>query len=691
MRLVIADSFTRSLEKLDPQSQNLVKQAAFDLQMNPENPGFKLHRLDRAKDKCFWSARVSRDIRLIIHQQPETNLLCYAGHHDDAYDWAENRKLEIHPDTGAPLFVEVEERIEQIVKRVVREESVKPPLFAQYESDYLRKLGVPTQWLDPIRYITEDNIDELDEHIPQEALERLYDLAAGTPVPVPVTLAYEDPLQHPDAGRRFRILTDSEELASALEAPWEKWLVFLHPRQRFAVNANYNGPAKVVGGAGTGKTVVALHRAVRLAKENPGHKILLTTFSSTLAERLAQQLDLLVENESRWRRNIEVTHVHKRFSDAWRQQKGRLRVATENDLRSALELAYSRSPGMEQDLAFFRSEWRLIVDPNGINTWTQYKAVSRQGRGTPLGARQRMKVWSLFELVLRDLQNRGLMTWSLLSKWAATEGIIDQYDHAVVDEAQDLGPAELMALRAIVKKGRNDLFFCGDAGQQIYRTPFAWSSCGLDIRGRSSRLRVNYRTTSQIKRFSETVLPSDTSDEGNDEDREVISLMSGPEPEVYLCNTVAEEKEVLADLVKELAESGIQPGEMAIFARTEHYLGKVVRPALQSIGIDHQNLTDNASSQSGKVTCGTMHRAKGLEFRVVVLSGCTEGLLPLKAAMDSASDDAEAEEILEREAHLLYVACSRARDRLLVISGGVPSQFLPLSSQVVGSPWFVGR
>jgi superfamily I DNA/RNA helicase/mRNA-degrading endonuclease RelE of RelBE toxin-antitoxin system len=676
MRLVIADSFTRSLEKLDPQSQNLVKQAAFDLQLNPANPGFKLHRLGRARDKRFWSARVSRDIRIIIHQQPDTNLLCYAGHHDDAYDWAENRKLEVHPDTGAPLFVEIEERIEEIVKRVVREESVKPPLFAQYENGYLQKLGVPTQWLEPIRYITEDNIDELDDHIPQEALERLYNLAAGVPVPVPTATAYDDPLEHPDAGRRFRILTDSEELATALEAPWEKWLVFLHPRQRFVVNANYNGPAKVVGGAGTGKTVVAVHRAVRLAKENPEHRILLTTFSSTLAERLSLQLELLLEQRNPLRQNIDVTHVHKKFSNSWRQQKGRLRIASESEIRSALENAHLTADGVEQELEFLRSEWRLVIDPYGIQTWEEYKAVSRQGRGTPLGIRQRLKVWSVFDQMLGDLKSNGLMTWSMLSKWAANEGEIKLYDHAVVDEAQDLGPAELSALRSIVRPGRNDLFFCGDAGQQIYRTPFSWSSCGLDIRGRSSRLRINYRTTSQIERFSESVLPSSTADEGNEEDRDVISLMSGPEPEVIECETVAEEKNLLIKLILDLVARGIEPGEIAIFARTDHYLSKVVRPALVDASMEYQNLTENESSQSGRITCGTMHRAKGLEFRVVILTGCTEGLLPLKAALDSASDAVEAAEILEREAHLLYVACSRARDRLILTSGGQLTQFL---------------
>lgn len=670
MRLVIADSFTRSLEKLDPQSQSLVKQAAFDLQVNPENPGFQLHRLDRARDKRFWSARVSRDVRLIIHQQPETNLLCYAGHHDDAYDWAENRKLEIHPDTGAPLFVEVEERIEQIVKRVVREESVKPPLFAQYESDYLRKLGVPPQWLDPIRYITEDNIDQLDEHIPQEALERLYDLAAGTPVPVPIAQAYDDPLHHPDAGRRFRVLTDSQELAVALEAPWEKWLVFLHPRQRQTVSADYNGPAKVVGGAGTGKTVVALHRAARLARENPGHRILLTTFSSTLADRMAAQLNLMTEKSSDWRSQIDVTHMHKKFADAWHRVKGPLNIVSERQLKALIETAQATNGAPEFGLPFLKAEWRLIVEPYAINTWDEYRTVPRTGRGTPLGARQRRKIWDVFEIVLQNLGSQRLTTWSLLSRWASTEGGIDQYDHAVIDEAQDLGPAELKAIRAIVKRGKNDLFFCGDAGQQIYRTPFSWAACGLEVKGRSSRLRINYRTTSQIKNFAETVLPRNTLDEESDEDRAVISLMTGPDPEVRCFDTVAKERAGLEELFRDLIASGIEKRQIACFGRTESYLAKTLVPVLEKLNIDWQDLSSQVMEAENRVSIGTMHRAKGLEFPVVILVGCTDSIVPLKIAVDSATDDSERLEVLDREAHLLYVACSRARDRLILTSGG---------------------
>ncbi len=676
MRFVIADTLNRSLDKLDGQSQSLIKQTAFDMQRNPENPGLKLHRLNRARDKRFWSARVTSDLRLIIHQQPNVFMLCYAGHHDDAYDWAENRKLDIHPDTGAPLFVEVEERIEEVVRTVVREESFKSPLFAEFDPAYLRKLGVPPQWLDALKYVTEDNIDQLDERIPQEALERLYDLAAGTPVPVPAAERLDDPLNHPDAGRRFRVMTDSDELKVALNAPWEKWLVFLHPRQRYAVESNYNGPAKVVGGAGTGKTVVALHRAARLAKENPGCRILLTTFSSTLAKRLSDSLDLLGGKQCPWRKSIEVTHVHRLFADAWRCREGPLRVASVGEINTVLERALRGSPGQDLDLGFFRSEWRLIVDPSGIENWEQYKTVSRQGRGTPLGMRQRLKAWVVFELALRELEDAGLTTWSFLSKWVKNNPVLEPFDHALIDEAQDLGQMELQALRAIVVPGRNDLYFCGDAGQQIYRVPFSWSSLGIDIRGRSTRLRVNYRTTSQIKSFSEKFLPEGTSDEGSDEGRDVVSLMSGPEPEIHVCETSAEERERLGSILRDLVSEGRAPGEIAIFARTEHYLDRVARGAVIDQGLEYRNLSDDRDLSPDGVLCGTMHRAKGLEFRIVILVGCSDGLIPCKTALDAAGDDAERDELLHLEAHLLYVASSRARERLILLSSGKLSSLL---------------
>lgn len=261
------------------------------MQMNPSNPGFSFHKLDKAKDKNFWSIRVNCDIRLIVHKTSDSLLLCYVDHHNNAYQWAEKRKLEIHPRTGAAQLVEIRERIEEITVAkyidIERPLVVKPVLFAKHSDEELLGYGVPIDWLNDVRQATEDSILELADHLPGEAAEALLDLAVGvTPKkPEPVDEGI-DPFHHPDAQRRFRVMNNVEELAQALDYPWEKWTVFLHPAQRQLVERDYNGPAKVSGSAGTGKTIVALHRAMFLARKHPEARVLLTTFSDTLAHEM---------------------------------------------------------------------------------------------------------------------------------------------------------------------------------------------------------------------------------------------------------------------------------------------------------------------------------------------------------------------------------------------------------------------
>jgi len=284
MEFRIADTFTDSLGKLTGEEQKAVKTTAFDLQLNPANPGMQFHRLDRAKDKRFWSVRVSGDIRLIVHRTSKSLLLCYVDHHDAAYDWAERRKLETHPTTGAAQLVEIHEMVRKVpvAEYVEVEQPVpsEPPLLVDFSDDDLLSYGVPIEWLDEVREATENSILEIADHLPSEAAEAVLNLAVGvTPEVVQPVSAGTDPFDHPDAQRRFRVMSNVEELERALEYPWEKWAVFLHPAQRELVDRSYNGPARVSGSAGTGKTVVALHRAVFLARENPDARILLTTFS----------------------------------------------------------------------------------------------------------------------------------------------------------------------------------------------------------------------------------------------------------------------------------------------------------------------------------------------------------------------------------------------------------------------------
>src|SRR5437867_1175158 len=311
MDFLIADSFTDSLARLTGEEQKAVKTTAFDLQMNPTSPGLSFHRLAKAKDRNFWSLRVSVDLRLIVHKTQGSVLLCYVDHHNKAYDWAERRKLETHPKTGATQLVEIRETVKEVVVPVyVQAEMPTPPkplLFADTPEEELLGYGVPAEWLNDVRQATEDTLLLLADRLPAEAAEALLELATGgKPRLAQPVMTVTNPFDHPDAQRRFRVLTNVEELQRALDFPWEKWTVFLHPEQRQWVERDYNGPARVSGSAGTGKTVVALHRAAHLARTHPDTRVLLVTFSDTLAHALHTQLKRLIGSEPRLGDRIDV-------------------------------------------------------------------------------------------------------------------------------------------------------------------------------------------------------------------------------------------------------------------------------------------------------------------------------------------------------------------------------------------------
>ena len=280
MEFGIADTFTASLARLSGAEQKAVKTTAFGLQLDPSAPGMRFHRLDRARDPNFWSVRVNDDIRLIVHRTLASLLLCFVGHHDTAYAWAERRRIERHPTTGAAQLVELPERVEHHAMPAAPTAAAppKPSLFAGIADNTLLGYGVPREWLDRVRGANEDALFEIVERLPQEAAEALLELATGATPEIPVRAPVDaDPFAHPDAQRRFRVLTNVDELERALDYPWDKWAVFLHPLQRRLVERDYTGPARIAGSAGTGKTIVALHRAVTLARRHPQACVLLTT------------------------------------------------------------------------------------------------------------------------------------------------------------------------------------------------------------------------------------------------------------------------------------------------------------------------------------------------------------------------------------------------------------------------------
>lgn len=343
MEFRIADTFTASIGKLTGEEQKAVKTSAFDLQLNPANPGLQFHRLDRAKDSNFWSVRVNRDIRIIVHKTDSSLMLCYVDHHDDAYKWAGRRKIERHPKTGAAQLVEIEETVREIeIPQYVHTEVeiAKPEprlLFADCASEELLNYGVPPEWIERIKAANEDSFFKIVEHLPSEAAEALLELATGGTPKAAVQIPEEsNPFEHPDAQRRFRVMANHEELERALEFPWDKWSVFLHPTQRELVEKVYSGPARIAGSAGTGKTVVALHRAVNLVRRDNEARVLLTTFSTTLANALKNQLRRLIGNEPRLAERLEVHSIQDIGERLYQSNFGKLQIANEEQVTKLL-------------------------------------------------------------------------------------------------------------------------------------------------------------------------------------------------------------------------------------------------------------------------------------------------------------------------------------------------------------------
>lgn len=685
MEFRIADTFTDSLTKLTGDEQKSVKTTAFDLQLNPANPGLSFHKLEKARDKNFWSVRASSDVRIIVHRSNDSLLLCYVDHHDKAYQWAQRRKLEVHPKTGAAQLIEIRERFEEITipKYVEALQPVQPklPLFAHIAAEALLGYGVPEDWLDDVRTANEDTILELADHLPAEAAEALLDLATGVTPQVPQPLPVDvNPFDHPDAQRRFRVMNNMEELERALEFPWEKWTVFLHPAQRQLIDLDYSGPARVSGSAGTGKTIVALHRAVYLTRSNPDVRVLLTTFSDTLASALRTKLKRLIGSEPRLGERLDVHAMNAIGLRLYELNFGRAKVATRETVNQLLAEAAAAVESHKFSQHFLWTEWEQVVDAWQLDSWESYRDVTRLGRKTRLIEQQRRILWSIFDQVRSNLQTRKQITYAeLFTKLAKhlAESKQHPFDYCVVDEAQDINVAQLRFLAALGGSRPNSLFFAGDLGQRIFQQPFSWKALGVDIRGRSRTLRINYRTSHQIRMQADRLLGPELSDvDGNSEERRgTTSVFNGPVPIIRALDSHDEEIKTVADWLAGRLKEGLKAHEIGVFVRSTAELDRATS-AVKQAGLDFKILDEHVETMIDQVSISTMHLAKGLEFRAVVAMACDDEIIPLQERIETVADDADLQEVYDTERHMLYVACTRARDHLLVTSGDVPSEFL---------------
>jgi len=680
MNFLIADTFTASFNRLSGLDQKAVKATVFDLQMDPSGNGLQLHRIGNSKDPNFWSARVNRDIRLIVHKTGDSVLVAYVDHHDPAYAWAERRRIEAHPRTGAIQIVEVRERVEDVAPPPMfdfvfpelaggRSAAPSPLLFSSLGDEALLSAGVPADWLADIRAADENGFFALAAHLPAEASEALLEYAATGILPAP-TLATADPFSHPDALRRIRPIADQEELEQALAFPWEKWGVFLHPSQRALVDRPFFGPARVAGSAGTGKTIVAIHRAVRLARANPNARILLASFSQPLADAMAKKLLVLAPETGGIVPRITTASFRGIAEEMHQLEHGvRPRIASEQTLRERIRDAATKAGLKGFSERFLLSEWTNVIDAWGIVSPEAYVTVQRMGRKSRLGPNQRERLWPVFAAVRTALASERYTTWAdVFTTLAAAIGsrASKPFDHVIIDEAQDLAPAELRFFAALAPSDVDGIFLAGDVGQRIFQHPYSWAGLGIDVRGRSHTLKVCYRTSQQIRQAADRLLPTILRDTDGleDERRGIVSVFAGPTPEVRTFDGASAEDAAVRDTIYGwLREEKISPHEVGVFVRTPQLVPRARAAIANLVG-------------AAEIVASPMSLAKGLEFRAVVVMACDEGILPLDERVADAADEAELDDVYETERRLLYVACTRAREHLLLTCTRPGSEYL---------------
>ncbi len=636
-------------------------------QQDPRHPSLQVHQIQRA-GKDIWSAYVNKDLRAICHLDGDTWTIAHVDHHDKAYLWAERRQIGRHPITGGLQIVE-EAQITRTVEKVITV-PVAAPLFANSADTYLLSLGVPPTWLTVIREIrSDDQLLDVIAKLPPEVSERLMSLASGDLPTPPVPLPPGRPIQEaPDTQERFYTVGDEAELKAALSAPMERWITFLHPSQRALVTRIYKGPAKISGAAGTGKTVVGLHRARHLAKN--GNQVLFSSYVGTLCENLAHQLDRLCSPAER--AQIQVRTLHAQAKELVHRVEPNAQVANGDQVDALLE-QYRRRHAAGFEPGMVRAEWDQVIRPQALQTWDDYRRAKRAGRGKGISVQDRKTLWQVFSAVISALQQQNRYDWpGLVLRAEALLGsgqVESPFDAVIVDEAQDLGPLELRLVARLAQKAPHQLLLLGDSGQRIYTPGQSLSGLGIDIRGRSTVLKINYRTTEQIRRLADQLRRAST--DPDEPEVAARSLLKGPAPRLKGFVQQSDELTFIVQATKDWLQNRA-PEAVAVFARTNDLLD-LLGSQLTAAAVPFCRLSEDKPGPG--VRLGTLHRAKGLEFQAVVVAFAGDRQLPQPAAI-AGPDPADIDAGLDQERQLLYVAMTRARDELLITWHGKVSRFL---------------
>lgn len=706
-RVAVSKSFMKSYSSLPKRQQKKAREFTEKFQRDPTQSGINFERLNAVRDSKVRSVRIDDEYRAIVIHPPrgDVYLLVWVDHHDEAYAWVRNRVFEVNPTSGVFQVFEQQDGDGDgsggtVPEPAPAETSYEPAgLFDEVSDEDLLFAGVPQPLLAAVRGLeTEHDLDALAQFLPDDASDMLYYMASGHSLieaieemaradKAPAKVDVEDfstALDRPESRQTFKVVESGNELDEMLDAPLEEWRIFLHPTQRKVVEIKANGPVRVLGGPGTGKTVALMHRTRHLLTHvftEPDDRVLVTTFTRNLALELSGHLRKLCGDDAK---RAEVTNLHSWAAGFMRGEGVEFRLVQPGDRERLMEAALNEVGGDERPLSFLLDEWDQVVQAQGLGTRDDYFTARREGRGARLSRRQRADVWTVFERYRELLDERHRVEWPDVIRetrlYIEKRKIPLPYKAVLADEVQDFSAAELTLLRAMVPPGPNDMFLVGDAHQRIYGNKTRLGRCGIEIRGRSRRLKVNYRTTAQISNHAVALLqdrPVDDLDGGTDDLKGYHSLRTGPEPTVRaLPNEAAEAEAILAQLAE--WRQTVPDESICVSARTRRLLNDRYRPLLENAGIPTVVIEKDPESEARQpgVRLATMHRMKGLEFPCVLLAAVHDKVVPLERPAISSDDEGlrEAHELQER--CLLYVAMTRARDHLTITGFGRPSMFL---------------
>lgn len=732
------------------------------LMADPSNPSLHIEPIKNPQDKRVRTGRINSKYRAVLFeiqgQADKHFVLIDVLNHDEAYELAAKARMRMNPVTGVtelltvsdtPSPEEIQAEIESRAKAYAAEQlaqqqaDVTPPPSMEASEEkspkeiletagitsemLLKELGIsPVSLKVVFSAASESELDALLEASPSWEHDAIIGVLAGLSIEEvkdELSLVEEDAepvavnedeqliagLQTPAARMEFAYDAGQEVLEAIISTgTFNEWRIFLHPSQEGAVKANHSGSARLLGGAGTGKTVVVVHRTNYLLQKEPNSRILLTTFTRELANSLKSQMNLLnpsYEEASThgacglWISGIDAL-VHRVIENA---QQSEINAALESELgiiatlrpgpldsrmerrlwEEAAAISGDDLPPEKAHPEFLSQEYSTVILTHGTKDEKSYLRVSRAGRGTSLNRKERKSLWATVMAFHSKCVALGRFTFPALAVIAA--GVITHratdsgiFDHVLVDEAQDFHAGHWRFIRACVKPGPNDIFLAEDSHQRIYGQRLVLSHYGIFTRGRASKkLRVNYRTTAQNLHYAASILDGEEwidLDEQTDDLNGYRSVRRGPAPVFELSATKQEEAEKLAEQIRTWT-SAQENVSIGVLTRTRTRREEVV-VQLSELGIDVNDRSDSNSAAEATVSVMTMHNAKGLEFTHVALLDVGARVLPQQFLLNGLAE-AEQHDVLQRERALLYVAASRARDGLMISVVGQPSELLP--------------